>query len=134
MSRSSERRAQVEPLAALVAVAILGIGLGLYAGTVETATPPDRERTTAEAALVAVVSELRTGSVVVPGRVEDTGAVAPEGYRMQVSVRAADRDWRDGPRPPTEAQTATRTLPVRVGPEAVVPGRLRVEVWPWTAA
>jgi hypothetical protein len=134
MSRSSARRAQVEPLAALVAVAALGIALGLYAGAAETATPPPRDRATAEVALVAVVSELRAGSVVAPGRVEGAGTVAPDGHRIRVSVRAADRVWRDGPRPPTDAERASRTLPIRVGPDAVVPGRVRVEVWPWTAA
>ncbi|MFB6217856.1 MAG: hypothetical protein ABEH77_01565 [Halobacteriaceae archaeon] len=125
-------RGQTEPLAALAAVAALGIALGLYAGALDT-TWTTTGRTVEEAALRRTVATLRTGAVVAPGRVGRATAAAADGYRMRVTIEVADRRWSAGPDPPDGAAAAARTLPVRVAPGTAVPGRVRVEVWPWPA-
>jgi len=134
MSRSSGRRGQVEPLAALTAVAVLGLALGLYVGVFDATVPEPSDRAVEDAALLRTVAELRAGSVAVPARVEAATAAAPDGYRIRVTLRTANRTWRRGPQPPTDAAVAARTLPVRAAPDAVAPGRVRVEVWPWHEA
>ena len=48
MSRSSARRAQVEPLAALAAVLVLGVALGAYVGALDGALPGPTDRNRAE--------------------------------------------------------------------------------------
>ncbi len=130
MSRSSARRGQVEPTAALAATFAVVVGVVLYAGALAAATPDRPDRTLAEPALTRVHAALSpNGTVVLPGRVERGPAAGPDGYRTNVTVRTATRQWRAGPTPPPGAESAARSAGVRVGPAAVRAGTLRVEVW-----
>jgi hypothetical protein len=124
-------RAQVEPVAALVAVFAVCVGLALYAGVLSSVTPqPSRDL--AEPTLDRVHDRLSTGGVAVPERLgpERTTAAGPDGYQLNVSLTAADRRWAVGPTPPASAGDGTgRSTTVRVAPGRVDPGRLRVVVW-----
>lgn len=128
MSRSSRCRAQVEPLPALVGVAVVASALSLYAGAVP-AVGPTTDRLPTEPTADRVVAALGNGSVAHPGTVDDLQSLAPDGFRLHVSLRTADRNWQTGPTPPDRAASAERSVPVRVGPGRVVPGRLTVVVW-----
>lgn len=56
------RRAQTEPLAALVAVATICLALGLYAGSLAGTLPGNTERTTAEPVLESAWADVGTDS------------------------------------------------------------------------
>jgi len=130
MSRSRERRAQVEPVAAVVAVLALCLALVAYGAVGESVVPTPGASAPADQVLDdAVDAATPPGSVVVsPSRLE---AVAPAGYETGVRLVAGERTWTAGASdPPPEAASASRRVPVRVGPDDVVPGRLTVEVWP----
>jgi hypothetical protein len=130
MSRSSARRGQVEPLAALAAVFVVGTAVALYAVGVEEALPGEADRDLAGTTLDAANADLGDVGVVDPGSLDDLRGVAPEGYHLRV-VLTTDRDrWTAGPDPPESARTAARPVSVRLWPGRVVAGRLRVEVWP----
>ncbi len=129
MSRSSARRAQVEPLAALAAVLVLGVALGAYVGALDAALPDPTDRNRAEPALRRATDALRPDGVARPARLRTATDAGPAGYRANVTLAAGDRRWAVGPSPPASADTAARRLPVRVAPGRVRSGRLRVEVW-----
>ena len=141
MSRSSARdravcvvatdsaRAQVEPLAALAAVFAVCVGLALYAGVLSSVTP-GTSRDLADPTLDRAHDRLSTGGVAVPERLDAAQAVGPDGYGLNASLSADDRQWGVGPTPPPGVtDTASRSAGVRVAPGRVVPGRLRVVVW-----
>lgn len=126
MSRSSDRAA-VEPLAALVAVFAVSVGLTLYAGVLDDAvetTEPNRAPATADA----VSERLTTVGVADPGRVDDSLDAAPSGHTVNVTL-VADQRWAAGPSPPPTADTGVRPVSVRVAPGDVAGGQLRVSVW-----
>jgi hypothetical protein len=129
MSRSSARRAQVEPVPALVAVLVLSLALGAYA-SVRAGVLPAGSSGAPAGPVLADAADAATPdgtAVVLPDRL--TAAVTPAGYEASVTLEAAEEEWRAGPEPPDGAATASRRVPVRVAPDRVVPGRLRVEVW-----
>ncbi len=130
MSRSSatDDRGAVEPLVALVAVLVVGVLLSAYAAGLESVLGGDQRRHLADAVLVETVDHLTHDGVVRPDRLNAT-AVAPDGYRVNVTVRAGDRTWADGPSPPADARHTSRRVSVRFAPGDVRPGRVRVEVW-----
>lgn len=122
-------RAQVEPVAALVAVFAVCVGLALYAGVLSSVVPAT-DRDLAAPTLDRVHDRLSTGGVAVPGRLDLASAAGPAGYELNVSLTADDEDWSVGPTPPVgAADTASRTTGVRVAPGRVAPGRLRVVIW-----
>lgn len=130
MSRSWARRAQVYPTAALAATFAVVVGLGLYAGALTDATPGRDGRELATPALDRAHEALSPdGTVVLPDRVGSARRAGPDGYRTNVTVRTAARRWHAGPVPPESAETATRSVGVRLGPADVRAGTLRVEVW-----
>ena len=128
MSRSSGR-AQVEPIAALVAVAVVSLALGLYAGVLDSALPEQRDRHVPETALSAVEDCIAPAGVVRPGRLPGGPAAGPTGYETNVTVTADGQRWTAGPRPPATVGNASRRVSVRTAPARVVAGRLRVAVW-----
>lgn len=130
MSRSSARRAQVYPTAALAATFAVVVGLGLYAGALTDATPGRADRELAKPALDRAHAALSPGgTVVLPDRVEAARRAGPDGYLTNVTVRTAERRWHAGPAPPESTETAARSVGVRLGPADVRAGTLRVEVW-----
>lgn len=130
MSRWSARRAQVEPVAAVVAVLALCLAVAAY-GVVSAGVLPERGASApAEQVLDdAVEAATPSGSVVVsPSRL--AGGVAPTGYVARLRLVAGERTWTAGSDdPPPEAESATRRVPVRVPSGDVQPGRLTVAVW-----
>lgn len=130
MSRSSARRGQVEPTAALAATFAVVVGVALYAGALGSVAPGERDRALADPALERAHAALSPeGTVVLPDGVERALDARPDGYRANVTVRTAERRWTAGPVPPRSAETAARSVGVRVGPADVRAGTLRVEVW-----
>jgi hypothetical protein len=121
----------VEPTAALAATFAVVVGLGLYAGAVADAAPERADRDPATPALDRAHAALSPdGAVVLPDRVGAARRAGPGGYRTNVTVRTAERRWTAGAVPPRSAETAARTVGVRLGPADVRAGTLRVEVWP----
>ncbi|MFB6160815.1 MAG: hypothetical protein ABEJ61_06520 [Haloferacaceae archaeon] len=130
MSRSSARRGQVEPTAALAATFAVVVGLGLYAGALADAMPGRHDRDLAAPALERVHDALTPrGAVVVPTRVGDARAAGPDGFRTNVTVRTAAGRFAAGPVAPPDADSESQSVGVRLGPGRVRPGTLRVVVW-----
>ncbi|WP_435195704.1 DUF7285 family protein [Natronomonas sp. EA1] len=121
MSRSSGR-GQL-PVAALVAVACVGLGLSLYAGVLESQLPGPTPRDPT-ATLDRIEDAASSGGVLHPNRL----SVAPASAELRVHARliTAEREWTAGS--PLEGTTASRRVAVRVAPGRVRPGTLEVTV------
>ncbi|MFB6091712.1 MAG: hypothetical protein ABEK02_01735, partial [Haloquadratum sp.] len=137
-SRPVRGRGQTTPIAALVALFAVCAGLSLYATTLGAVTPKATTDRLADPTLDRVYDVVSDGGVVDPTRLSRGEAVAPDGYRVAVSVAAAtsDRRWRYGPHPPGDGESgsgtvdrATRPVSVQTRDGAVVWGRLTVRVW-----
>ncbi|WP_435179690.1 DUF7285 family protein [Halorussus sp. AFM4] len=121
-------RAQVEPLAALVAVFAVGVALAAYAGVLGDALPtPDRNL--AEPTVERAERAVGPAGVAAPDALAAGLRAAPDGYAVNLTLSAAGRTWRAGPTPPARAEAADLAVSVRVGPGRLRPGRLRAEVW-----
>jgi len=125
-------RAQVEPLAALVAVFAIGVALSAYAGVLDAAVPtPDRNL--AEPTVERAERAVAEAGVLAPGNLPAGLHVGPDGYRLNLTLAAAGQSWHAGPAPPPRADSADHTaefaVSVRVGPGRIRPGTLRAEVW-----
>lgn len=128
MPRSSGR-GQTEPLAALVAVVAVGLGLSLYAGVLDAELPGSPDRNLAETSMERVEGAVAPAGVAVPSRLDQAHAAGFDGYETNVTLSTSDRCWRRGPPAPGTADTATVRLGTRTGPATVQPGTLRVRVW-----
>jgi hypothetical protein len=127
-SASGKMRGQLEPTAALVATAAVCLSLGLYAVALGDVTPTaDRDR--AEPTLDRVESELTAGGVVTPARRQSALDAAPTGYRTNLTIQAANRQWNAGPAVPRDADRARRRCSVRVDDNRVRAGTVQVAVW-----
>lgn len=155
VSRSSTRRAQTEPLAALAAIAAVGVALVIYAGAFADVLPADSDRSVEDATLERVWQEVETGGTIETGSAElgdelryvidgIDPAVVPDGYAVRVTIagvdengdRAADSRIIDragihssSAAVPARARSAKRPIAVQRSPGDVRAGRLRVEVW-----
>lgn len=126
------RRAQVEPLAALVAVFAVGVALSAYAGVLDAAVPtPDRNL--AEPTIERAERAVAETGVLAPENLPAGLRAGPDGYRLNLTLAAAGQSWHAGPTPPPRADTADHTaelaVSVRIGPGKIRPGTLRAEVW-----
>lgn len=127
MRRSSDS-GQVEPLAALVAVAAVCAGLTLYAGALADAQPAESETRLAET----VADRLATSGGVEalhPESILAYGDHLPADYRANVTLRLPAGSWAAGPEPPEAARQAVRDVSVRTDPAQIRPARLTVVVW-----
>ncbi|GAA0548770.1 hypothetical protein ABNG02_07255 [Halorubrum ejinorense] len=134
-SFSTADRAAVEPLAALVAVSVVALALGLYAGALGDAGP-DESRADAEAALDRAEREMSVGGVVEPSRMREFEA---PGTATAVELEADGERWLAAsspraPGPPAVRSSdavviAERRVTVRVAPGRNVRGTLRAVVW-----
>jgi hypothetical protein len=125
MPRSSGR-GYVEPVAALAAVFVLGLGLTVYAGTLREARPAN-DRKVAETVLADLRSDAEELGVLDPGRLRH--AQPPANWSANLTMATADGRWTRGETPPPRARRATARVAIRRGPGRVVPGRLEVAVW-----
>ena len=125
---SSACRGQVEPLPALVALAVFAASLSVYAMTLH-AVPLEGERTVDDATVTRVLETTRDGTVVNPNRLSAVETNPASGTTVSVVLRADGRIWRIGPTPPDSAPSTTREVLVRTS-DGAVPGRMRVSTWP----
>ncbi|WP_135533362.1 MULTISPECIES: hypothetical protein [Halostella] len=144
MSHWSARRAQTEPLAVLAALFVVGTGLALYAGAVDTTLGVEEDRG-ADPTLRRVWNAVSEAGVLAPANLSDGLDAAPDGREIRITVTggasvstqnrtdSAGEDegeiWTAGPEAPPDAVSASRSASVRVGPGRIRAGRLRVEVW-----
>ena len=128
MSRSSDS-AQVEPLAALVAVFAVCVGIGLYVDVHEDVWPTT-DREIAPTATDRFVTEATEFGVLVPPFDGAADAARPRAYALNATVRTDHGTWYVGAEPPADAARAERRVSVRVEPGRVRPGRVEVSVWP----
>lgn len=128
MSRSSGR-GQVEPLAALAAVAAVCAGLALYVGALDDARPAESETRIAQTVADRIAGKAGELGAIDPDAIRDYGTDLPDGYRANVTLRTAAGTWHAGPRPPGSALRAERDVSVRSAPARIGPGRLSVVVW-----
>ncbi|CAI50696.2 uncharacterized protein NP_5210A [Natronomonas pharaonis DSM 2160] len=127
---SSRDSGQTEPLAALVAVFALGVGLTLYAGALDSVWPLlSGTHETAALAVDATASEAADFGVVAPPITEAAAAASPAGYRLNATLRADGRMWHAGQPRPADADCDRRTVSVRTAPGRVSRGLLEVCVW-----
>lgn len=119
---SSARRAQVQPLPALIALAVFAIGLSLYGVTLD-GLPLGSEPEVSDATMTATVNALSEGPVVVPSRVDSPRHSVPR--EVAVTLRADGQKWVRGSPPADPARTRMRHVLVRT-PAGEVPGVLRV--------
>jgi hypothetical protein len=125
-----DRRGQTEPIAALVALLAIAIGLGLYAG-VAADQSPEREGTNAESTMQRVEAAILEDGVfsdhgdtsVLPERFERPG----ESVRIEITD-AEGLVWSLGQRAPPGAESASRPITVDHGRNRI-PGQLTVWVW-----
>lgn len=95
MSRSStsDWRAQTEPLAALFAVSVMAIAIGVYAGYVTDTLPGTSDRDVTQGALDRVWDEINVAGLYVEGsgELDDLeGETLPEGYWVYLNVTTWD--------------------------------------------
>ena len=130
MSPSSDR-GTAEPLATLVAVFAVGLGLALYAGVLDDAFGTlDDDRNIATPTADTVEQQLSTAGVVQSERVDAALQAVPANYHGNATVTATTGErWTAGREPPGRADTEARTVSVRVGPGAVRRGTLTVRMW-----
>jgi hypothetical protein len=130
MRRSSDR-GQTEPFAAVAAVLAVSVGMTVYAGVLDDSVPAPPDRRIATETLDAVERAAETAGIVDPAAVE--GSVGPDGWRVNLTLRAGGHRWCIGPEPPTgdsdSLTRSTRPVSVRLEPGRVRPGNLEAVVW-----
>lgn len=147
---SDRSRGQTEPLAALVAVSAVAIGIGLYAGYIAGVLPGASGDTVEEPTIQRAWSEIQEDGLYHendrPLRNMDERAI-PRGETVFLEVSTAEDDAEPviveqalyAPNgtyvqpgsdvPPEHGREVTRPIPVRTGPGDVRAGTLRVVVW-----
>lgn len=120
---------QTEPLAALVAVVAVGIGLSLYVGVLDAELPESPDRHLSESAIERVEEAVAPAGVARPSRLDDGQRAGPAGYRTNVTLATDHRRWTVGRSSPQAAETTSTRIGVRTGPSNVRTGTLRVSVW-----
>ena len=130
MSRWSERRGQIEPLAAIAAVVLVGAGLAVYAGVLgDVAVDGGGDRAVAETALDSVARTVECSGVVEPDQLGAVGDRGPAGYTLNATLETPGRRWHVGPVATGSATNASERVSVHVDTGRVRPGRLVVRVW-----
>lgn len=126
--RRSSGRAQVEPIPALVAVAVVAAALVTYAGILDDVRPQSGEPSVVGPTLDRCRNALSSFGVLRPARLDDALASAPAGWRVNVTLASDGRRWSAGDAPPARAEAATEPASVAVDGRPRT-GRLRVVVW-----
>jgi len=130
MSPSSDR-ATTEPLAALIAVFAVTLGVSLYAGVVDDAfNTLDDDRNIATPTADTVEQRLSSAGVVRPEKLDSALDGVPANYHGNATITATTGErWSGGQKPPNSADIEARTVSVQIGPGAVRRGTLTVRVW-----
>ncbi|WP_332898328.1 DUF7285 family protein [Haladaptatus sp. CMSO5] len=127
MQRSSARRAQLDPVPALIAVVVVGLGMSLYAGVVTDFLPNHQVNPTPT--LHHLSAHMQTNGVVEPGRLHRLDSVGPAGYETNATLEAGGKRWSRGPTAPADAATARERVSIRVAPGRINLGWLTVRLW-----
>lgn len=127
--RRSSGKAQVEPLAALAAVLAVSAGIVVYAGALNGAVPARRDDETPTEIAERVHRALQSTGVSSPDRLDTAIEAVPAGWHANVTLTTGDQRWQRGPVPPSSADRVTRRVSVRVTPQRITPGQLRLVVW-----
>jgi hypothetical protein len=132
-TRTSSDRGQTDPIAALVALLAVGVGLAMYAGAIADADPGTQPRETAGIVLDRVDDRVVVAGVAHPDRLRVPDDVGVDRRRLGVAMVTAERRWLIGEqratRPvPPKATVARRSVSVRIAPGEQVRGELRVVV------
>ncbi|MDS0220680.1 hypothetical protein NDI54_04855 [Haloarcula sp. S1AR25-5A] len=127
----SSARATTEPLAALVAVFAVTLGMSLYAGVLDDAFRTlDDDRNIATPTADTVEQQVTSAGIVQPERLSMGLDTMPANYHGNATVATTTGErWSTGREPPNSADTETRTVSVRVRPGSVHRGTLTVRVW-----
>lgn len=156
-SRSSSSRGQTEPLAALAAVAVVILAVGVYGGYVTDALSDGTDRNPAESVIDQVWDSAGSDSVYDASEdqlYDDDRVRTPSGYTVYIEVVVTHPDEPDGKvvddvlihtdgtvetdvsedERPDEDQVSTASRQISVDHSGTAPGdvdagRLRVEVW-----
>lgn len=131
-SASERERGQVQPLPALVAVLALTVALTAYGGVTHS-LPDPRSPSPAPPALQRIQVDATKGAVLRPAALDPAAARLPD-YRANVTLDLPDARYARGPEPPASTTAARASVAAASDGDRVVPGVLRVEVWPWPAA
>jgi len=131
--RRSSGSGQTEPLAALVALAAVSLGVTLYAGVLDTTAQGSAQiRDVDETTLDRVHRTIATAGVVdlvgVAGATA-AGVGAPPGWQVNATLRSGPIEWRYGSDPPPDADRARMRVAVDHGNGTIRSGLLRVAVW-----
>lgn len=131
--RPSSARGQTEPLAALVAVVAVGLGLSLYVGVLDAELPGSSDRNVASSVIERVESAVAPDGIADPSLIDEARQTGPDGYETNVTISVDEHRWQSGPSSPTKTESAvdvaTVRLGVRVAPAHVTAGTLDVRVW-----
>ncbi len=112
----------MEPLPALIALAVFALALSTY-GTVLHGVPLGDSAAGSAATLTRVTETITEGVVVQPDRLDRLDGRVPGG--TSVLVRAEGRTWQWGPEAARGGETLTRQVLVQTSAGAV-PGTLQV--------
>ena len=129
----SAARGQVEPIAALVALLAVGVGLSLYAGAIASVDATTESRETADVVLDRVHDEITVAGVSHPDRLAVPADIPISDRRVGVGLFTREGRWlagkRNASRPyPPDVTVVERTVSVRIAPGEQVRGELRAVV------
>lgn len=130
---SSSDSGQTEPLAALVSVFALGVGLSLYVGVLDSTLPLlSTESEMAPIAADRFLAESSSFGVLEPPIADAVTASRPTGYELNATVRTETGVWTGGPARDavSDPECIDRSVSVRTAPGQVRLGRAEVCVWP----
>lgn len=130
----SNDRGQTEPLAALVAVFAVCVGVTVYVGAHAGLAVVEPDRAPAAPTADRAASTLTADGAVNRSAFDDEALLdrldaAPEGYEYRLTIQVDGNRLAAGPEPPAHADRAQRPIAVEVAPGEIRPGLLVVEVW-----
>lgn len=123
-----DRRGQAEPIASLVAVLAIAMGIALYAGVAA-----DRSHGTTSTDADATMERI-TADLVHDGVIDENTSLDPEqftrpGEAARIELTYRDANGSHGATPPPDADVASRPVTVQIAPGWQVAGNLTVWVW-----
>lgn len=127
-------RGQTSPLPALIALVAVCSGVTLYVGAHATVNLDSPDQSPADSAVDQLAEALTADGPAETDALNDSDTLAaidpvPDGYNYRTTIEIDDQRIHAGPEPPSDADRATRRVPVESTPGTVRPGRLTVEVW-----
>lgn len=150
MFSDNDTRGQTEPLAALIAVSAVAIGIGIYAAFVTGVLPGASAESVEEPTVQRIWSETQEQGLYdgTEDQLDDVEPAAiPRGDHVYVEVTRVDDEAQQitveralfdengqyvtpgSDVPPEEGNEVTRSIPVRISRGDVTAGTLRVVVW-----